>query len=315
MITIMDAFKVKVGYSDHTLGTEIPIAAVTMGAVCIEKHFTLDKNMEGPDHKASLEPEELKKMVLGIRNIEKALGNGIKQPSRSERKNIPIARKSIHLTANLPFGHVLRKEDLIMKRPGDGISPMNIDVVVGQNLTKNKKEDEMLRWQDISATVSIYYKPATKELFEDFYFLKSDNNNMYWTGHTSKPNPSDLKNWFSKQLLNEERDIYLFYKIKEACVGYLYVDFLDSGIVEIAYGIHEDFIGRGLGTNLIHQSIEIIRTNYPEIIKITAWVISDNVGSIEILLKNSFKVTGVKKEMFLKSFKKMVLFEMLEMDL
>ena len=134
MTTIGQAFGVKVGYSDHTLGIEVPIAAVAMGAVCIEKHFTLDRTMEGPDHRASLEPAELKAMVSAIRNIEVALGDGIKAPSASEKKNMAIARKSIHLAENLPAGHRLTESDLAMKRPGDGISPMNLSLVIGRSL-------------------------------------------------------------------------------------------------------------------------------------------------------------------------------------
>lgn len=126
---------VKVGYSDHTLGIEVPIAAVALGAYVIEKHFTLDRNLPGPDHAASLEPEELKAMVKAIRNIEKAIsGNGIKEPSKSELKNKEIARKSLHVTCNLTIGHILKEEDLIPIRPGNGISPMLINEVIGKEL-------------------------------------------------------------------------------------------------------------------------------------------------------------------------------------
>ena len=150
MHTIAEAFKVPVGYSDHTLGIEVPIAAVARGAVCIEKHFTLDRSMEGPDHRASLEPEELRQMVHSIRNIERALGRGIKQASPSERKNIPIARKSIHLATNLPEGHVLRREDLRMKRPGHEISPMDLDLVLGRRLRRDLETEALLSLNDLA---------------------------------------------------------------------------------------------------------------------------------------------------------------------
>lgn len=149
MNTIGSAFKVKVGYSDHTLGIEVPIAAVAMGAVCIEKHFTLDRNMEGPDHRASLEPSELKAMVVAIRNIEQALGKGVKLPSKSEKKNLIVARKSIHLVRTLEAGHILEEEDLLMKRPGNGISPMHRSVVVGRQLKKAMEEDSKLDYSDL----------------------------------------------------------------------------------------------------------------------------------------------------------------------
>lgn len=149
MNTIAQTFKVKVGYSDHTLGIEVPIAAVALGAVCIEKHFTLDRKMEGPDHRASLVPDELIEMVRSIRNIEQALGNGIKKPSTSEVKNIEIARKSIHIDRDLEKGHMLQMDDLIMKRPGNGISPMDIELVLGRKINKSLMMDSALRLQDL----------------------------------------------------------------------------------------------------------------------------------------------------------------------
>lgn len=149
MLTIKEALNVSVGYSDHTLGIEVPIAAVALGATVIEKHFTLDKAMIGPDHKASLEPDELKKMVQGIRNIELAMGSDIKSSSSSELKNKSIARKSIHILIALTKGHILTEKDLVMKRPGDGISPMLIDKVIGKRINKDLGEDQKLQWQDL----------------------------------------------------------------------------------------------------------------------------------------------------------------------
>jgi N-acetylneuraminate synthase/N,N'-diacetyllegionaminate synthase len=135
MLSLKEEFQVNIGYSDHTLGIEVPIAAVALGATVIEKHFTLDKNMEGPDHKASLDPLELKQMVNSIRNIEMALsGSGIKEPSLSELKNIQIARKSIHTNKSLSKGDTLKREDLIMMRPGDGISPMEVDLFINKKI-------------------------------------------------------------------------------------------------------------------------------------------------------------------------------------
>lgn len=145
MNTIHQALGVKVGYSDHTMGIEVPIAAVALGATCIEKHFTLDRSMEGPDHKASLEPDELKAMVSAIRNIELSIGgSGLKVPSASEIKNKTIARKSIHIKHDLRQGHILQENDLIMKRPGNGISPMDMSYVVGKRLSRNVDSDTML---------------------------------------------------------------------------------------------------------------------------------------------------------------------------
>ena len=144
MLEIGEKFGVKIGYSDHTQGIEVPIAAVTLGASVIEKHFTLDKTMEGPDHMASLEPEELKAMVSAIRHIELALGSGHKTISDSERKNIEIARKSIVAACTIKQGEPLTEENLTVKRPGNGISPMRWNDVVGTIAVKDFEEEEMI---------------------------------------------------------------------------------------------------------------------------------------------------------------------------
>ncbi|GAB6076187.1 N-acetylneuraminate synthase [Desulfurobacterium crinifex] len=144
MLTIKEAFKVRIGYSDHTLGIEIPIAAVALGAEVIEKHFTIDKNLPGPDHRASLEPEELKRMVKAIRNVEKALGTGIKKPSDSERKNLPIVRKSIVAKRNIKKGEIFSEENLTVKRPGTGISPMRWKEIIGKRASRDFEQDEII---------------------------------------------------------------------------------------------------------------------------------------------------------------------------
>ncbi len=142
--TLRKEFKLEVGYSDHTQGIEVPIAAVAKGATIIEKHFTLDRNMEGPDHKASLEPNELKQMVTSIRNIEKAFGNGTKEPQKCEKKNIEIARKSIVAKINIKKGEIFTENNLTTKRPGSGISPMKWDFIIGKTATKDYQEDELI---------------------------------------------------------------------------------------------------------------------------------------------------------------------------
>jgi N,N'-diacetyllegionaminate synthase len=142
MTSIGVAFDVAYGYSDHTLGVEVPVAAVAMGASVIEKHFTLDKNMEGPDHKASLEPDELKLMVKSIRNIETALGSRVKKPSKSELKNKPVARKSIVAACDIKKGEVFSEKNLAVKRPGNGLSPMRWDEIAGRKADKDYDADE-----------------------------------------------------------------------------------------------------------------------------------------------------------------------------
>lgn len=145
MNTIGRELGVKIGYSDHTLGIEVPIAAVALGATVIEKHFTLDRNMKGPDHSASLEPEELTAMVTSIRNIEKAVaGSGLKEPSPSEEKNKTMARKSIFASRPIKKGEELTSENLVVKRPGTGISPLKWDEIIGTTAKRDFEEDEMI---------------------------------------------------------------------------------------------------------------------------------------------------------------------------
>jgi N,N'-diacetyllegionaminate synthase len=149
MLAIQKTFGVQVGYSDHTLGIEVPIAAVALGATIIEKHFTLDRTLPGPDHIASLEPSELKAMVTAIRNIELAIsGDGKKKPSESESKNIAIARKSIHINKSLSKGDTITDEDIISLRPGDGISPMEWESIIGKKLNADKSEFDQLSFSD-----------------------------------------------------------------------------------------------------------------------------------------------------------------------
>ncbi|WP_293912752.1 MULTISPECIES: N-acetylneuraminate synthase [unclassified Sphingobacterium] len=145
MLSIADEFGVNIGYSDHTLGIEVPVAAVALGAKIIEKHFTLDNTMEGPDHAASLEPIELKTMVSAIRNIEEAIsGSGIKEPSESEKKNMAIARKSLVASQNIKKGEIFTEDNLTVKRPGNGISPMEWDNVIGKVAIQDFNEDELI---------------------------------------------------------------------------------------------------------------------------------------------------------------------------
>ena len=145
MLTIRDELGVNIGYSDHTLGIEVPIVAVAMGATVIEKHFTLDRTLPGPDHAASLEPHELKEMVSAIRNIEKAIGNGMKKPSPSEIKNIPMARKSIVAKKPIQKGEYFSDDNLAVKRPGTGISPMKWDEIINKKSKYNFYEDDLIK--------------------------------------------------------------------------------------------------------------------------------------------------------------------------
>ena len=147
MNSIAERFGVKVGYSDHTIGIEVPIAAVALGASIIEKHFTLDRNMEGPDHKASLEPDELKTMVNAIRNIEKALGSKNKNVTESEKKNITAARKSIVALTSINEGDIFTEHNLTIKRPGIGISPMLWESVIGQKSKRSYNPDDIIEIQ------------------------------------------------------------------------------------------------------------------------------------------------------------------------
>ena len=142
--TIKECFDISVGYSDHTCGIEASIAAVAIGAQIIEKHITLDKNMQGPDHKASIEPEELNNLVSAIRNIEKALGNGIKKPSNSEMKNIKVVRKSIIASDFIEKGERYTTDNLCIKRPGTGLSPTMFDLLLGMKSNRKYKPNDII---------------------------------------------------------------------------------------------------------------------------------------------------------------------------
>ena len=148
MQTLTAAFKLPVGYSDHTLGIEVPIAAAALGARIIEKHFTLDKKLLGPDHKASLEPGELKEMIKAIRNIEKALGDGIKKPNKSEIEIIKVARRSLIATRDIRIGEIIKESDIIIKRPGTGIPPKFKEIVIGMRIINGIRQDEPFRWEN-----------------------------------------------------------------------------------------------------------------------------------------------------------------------
>ena len=149
MNTLKAAFGLSVGYSDHTQGIEIPIAAVAMGAKVVEKHFTLDKNMKGPDHKASLEPDELKAMVKAIRNVEKAMGDGIKRPTEKEDETRIIARRSLVAKRDIKKGDVINSGDIIIKRPGNGILPEFKETIRGMKARKNIIADSVIKWGDL----------------------------------------------------------------------------------------------------------------------------------------------------------------------
>jgi N-acetylneuraminate synthase len=149
MKTLKTAFRLPVGYSDHSPGIEVAIAAVALGAEVIEKHFTLDRSSPGPDHAASLEPEELQQMVSAIRHIEVALGDGIKAPTRSELPNISVARKSVVAACGLAAGHSLTPGDLTIKRPGNGIAPKLLPTLIGRTLSKSVAKDETIQWESL----------------------------------------------------------------------------------------------------------------------------------------------------------------------
>ena len=145
--TLKHAFKLPVGFSDHTLGITVPIAAVSLGAVVVEKHFTLDKDLPGPDHKASLEPDELEEMVVAIRDVEKALGDGIKIPTKEEEEIKKVARRSVVAKIDIPKGTTVAEDMLDVKRPGTGITPKYMDIIVGKKAEENIRKDEIVTWK------------------------------------------------------------------------------------------------------------------------------------------------------------------------
>ena len=150
MRTMESAFQVPVGFSDHTLGIEVPIAAVALGACIIEKHFTLNRAMEGPDHRASLDPDQLGELITSIRNVEQSLGNGVKAPAASEIANRGIVRRSIYTRCSKNPGDIIDESDLITLRPAGGIPPDQFDLVIGKKVLRPIPEGSLLSWEDIS---------------------------------------------------------------------------------------------------------------------------------------------------------------------
>jgi N,N'-diacetyllegionaminate synthase len=150
MVTLREAFKLPVGYSDHTPGLEVPMAAVALGATIIEKHFTLDTRMEGPDHQASLDPQHFKRLVQGIRHVEQALGDGVKRPAACELKNIAVVRKSIVAAKTIEAGETIERSTLTVKRPGHGIPPGDMPKLIGMKATHRIDKDEVLTWKHLS---------------------------------------------------------------------------------------------------------------------------------------------------------------------
>lgn len=148
METLKESFKLPVGFSDHTLGTEVPIAATALGATVIEKHFTLDCDMEGPDHQASVEPDELSKLVQSVKNVSKALGDGYKQPQPPESSVQDLARKSLIASTSIDKNTTLQKKHISVKRPGNGIAPKHLEKITGLELKKAKEKDQAFRWTD-----------------------------------------------------------------------------------------------------------------------------------------------------------------------
>jgi N,N'-diacetyllegionaminate synthase len=150
MLTLRDTFGVPVGYSDHSPGIDIAVAAVALGATVIEKHFTISRDMDGPDHKASLEPDELAAMVQAVRHVEQALGDGVKAPAPCELKNIAIARKSVVAERDIAAGERVRRADVAVKRPGDGVPPRDLERVIGSTAVSTLKAGDVIRWEDLS---------------------------------------------------------------------------------------------------------------------------------------------------------------------
>ncbi|GBE39914.1 N,N'-diacetyllegionaminic acid synthase [bacterium BMS3Bbin08] len=150
--TLKKSFKIPVGFSDHSLGIEASIAAVAMGASVIEKHITLDRNMKGPDHKASLEPHELKALVSAVRNVESAIGHGLKEPAKSELKDIKKVRKGLFSRVYIPKGSKLKQEMLVIKRPAAGVEPKHLNKIIGRTVLRNIKEDSPIKWEMIGGS-------------------------------------------------------------------------------------------------------------------------------------------------------------------
>lgn len=316
MQTLQRAFDVRVGYSDHTIGSEVPVAAVALGAVLIEKHLTLNKNMEGPDHKASLDPGEFGEMVRQIRAIEVALGTGIKWPNPSEEKIKQLVRRRVVAAHDLAVGTILQWEHLIFKRAGEGIYVDQADILIGSRLKAAVSEDAAISWSDVENVAfgepddvqstalldaSVDLVPATAGDVDFLFSLKSEPDCVYWGGFAKPPEFVALKAHY-EQVFREGIRTTLVISSRGQRVGVISYSISNDNVCkDYSINVSSQFAGQGLGRAALEQSVSLLRVTHPLCRQIVAFVRADNMRSQRVFAASGYVLTDHFEERILAS--------------
>jgi N-acetylneuraminate synthase len=274
MDALRRTFGLEVGLSDHTEGIAVALAAVGRGAASIEKHFTLDKALPGPDHRMSLDPGELAALVTGIRQVEAALGDGLKGPTPSERRNLPIIRKALVAARPIARGSVIGPDDVAAKRiSAKGVSPMRLWELLGRIAERDYAADQPLEMT--GERDGMVLRRACSADFPEFLRLKSEPADVFWTGHAQPPNPERLASWFEGAL---NQRVILIAEDKGAVIGYAYL-ILEGGAVEAAVAVSQAVSGQGHGRRIVAQAADMAGALYPGQ-PVLAWIYPQNLASV-----------------------------------
>ncbi len=303
MLTMRDTFRLPIGYSDHTKGIEVSIAAVALGAVVIEKHFTLNKKMEGPDHIASTEPPEFKKMVESIRNIENAMGCNEKKPSAIEKKISEVVLKRIVASKDIVPGELFSEDNLTVKRNDKGISAKYWNLIIGMKAKRRFFIEEPI---DLGGGV-VEIKKADLNDFDFFYQIKTNPDNMYWCGYKNIPRKSNLLAFWEKNIgearKNQNRMVYMI-TYNSDNVGYIYLDTLFNKKYEVSIAVIDMYSGLKIASNALTLILKELK--YGTII---ANIRHDNFRSINLFQKLGFVKTGKSEQKKLENMEETIVME------
>jgi len=315
MLTLQRAFGGRVGYSDHTVGTEVPVAAVALGAEMIEKHLTLDKSMEGPDHRASMDPSEFKEMVRQIRVTEQALGNGIKWPNPSEERIKALVRRRVVASRDLPAGTVIEWPLLAFKRADEGIAVEHADQLIGSRLKVAVREDVALAWNAVELAAvpaeptrgpSVTLTPATPADFEFFLALKSEPDSIYWGGFAAAPDRERLRQHFDQLVVSDTRKTLIVRADGQAAGVISCTVGGGAECTDYSINISGAFSGRGIGRAALQAHVDHLRAHYPRCRTLVAFIRDDNARSQRIFSGSGFVRTDRHENTFLASDQKNV---------
>lgn len=321
MLTLQRAFDVRVGYSDHTIGSEVAVAAVALGAELLEKHVTLDRNMEGPDHKASLNPAEFGEMVRQIRAVEVALGDGVKWPNPSEEKIKQLVRRRVVAARDLASGTVVQWEHLQFKRADGGIYVDHAELLIGSRLRTAVSQDAPLSWADVEGiavgeangrqtttkagvVAEVDLTPATADDIDFLFRLKSEPDSVYWGGFARAPEFASLKQHYEEVFRDGVKTI-LVIRSKGQAVGVISYQIINDGeCTDYSINVSRQFAGQGLGRAALEKNISKLRADNPSCGRIVAMIREDNPRSQRIFAAVGFVLTDRFEERVLDSDQK-----------